>query len=120
MVGHTIAVHDGRRHVPIYVTENMVGHRLGEFAPTRHFRGHVVRKSPLRRRESKPWQPIFVLNLSNCGVSAQKVRLVIDMVRGKPAVEALNTLKFMPKVSRAPRCASCWLRPLPMLKKTLV
>jgi small subunit ribosomal protein S19 len=41
MVGHTIAVHDGRRHVPIYVTENMVGHRLGEFAPTRHFRGHV-------------------------------------------------------------------------------
>jgi len=42
MVGHTIAVHDGRRHVPIYVTENMVGHRLGEFAPTRHFRGHVA------------------------------------------------------------------------------
>ena len=40
MVGHTIAVHDGRRHVPIYVTENMVGHKLGEFAPTRHFRGH--------------------------------------------------------------------------------
>jgi small subunit ribosomal protein S19 len=40
MVGHTIAVHDGRRHVPIYVTENMVGHRLGEFAPTRTFRGH--------------------------------------------------------------------------------
>ncbi len=45
MVGHTIAVHDGRRHVPIYVTENMVGHRLGEFAPTRHFRGHVAEKS---------------------------------------------------------------------------
>jgi small subunit ribosomal protein S19 len=42
MVGHTIAVHDGRRHVPIYITENMVGHRLGEFAPTRFFRGHVV------------------------------------------------------------------------------
>ena len=41
MVGHTIAVHDGRRHIPIYVTENMVGHRLGEFAPTRYFRGHV-------------------------------------------------------------------------------
>ena len=40
MVGHTIAVHDGKRHVPIYVTENMVGHKLGEFAPTRHFRGH--------------------------------------------------------------------------------
>jgi small subunit ribosomal protein S19 len=40
MVGHTIAIHDGRRHVPIYITENMVGHRLGEFAPTRLFRGH--------------------------------------------------------------------------------
>jgi small subunit ribosomal protein S19 len=43
MVGHTIAVHDGRRHVPIYVTENMVGHKLGEFAPTRTFRGHTAR-----------------------------------------------------------------------------
>ncbi len=40
MVGHTIAVHDGRRHVPVYITENMVGHKLGEFAPTRVFRGH--------------------------------------------------------------------------------
>ncbi|RLC90936.1 MAG: 30S ribosomal protein S19 [Chloroflexi bacterium] len=44
MVGHTIAVHDGRRHVPIYITENMVGHRLGEFAPTRTFRGHIVKE----------------------------------------------------------------------------
>ena len=40
MVSHTIAVYDGRRHIPIYITENMVGHKLGEFAPTRHFRGH--------------------------------------------------------------------------------
>ncbi len=44
MVGHTIAVHDGRRHVPIYVTENMVGHKLGEFAPTRTYRGHLVER----------------------------------------------------------------------------
>jgi small subunit ribosomal protein S19 len=43
MVGHTIAVHDGRRHIPIYITENMVGHKLGEFAPTRTFRGHTAR-----------------------------------------------------------------------------
>lgn len=43
MVGLTIAVHDGRRHIPIYVTENMIGHRLGEFAPTRTFRGHQGR-----------------------------------------------------------------------------
>ena len=40
-VGHTIAVHDGRKHVPVYVTEDMVGHKLGEFAPTRTFRGHA-------------------------------------------------------------------------------
>ena len=42
---HTIAVHDGRRHVPVYVTEDMVGHKLGEFAPTRTFRGHAGSKS---------------------------------------------------------------------------
>jgi small subunit ribosomal protein S19 len=40
MVGHTIAVHNGKRHIPVYITENMVGHKLGEFAPTRIFRGH--------------------------------------------------------------------------------
>ena len=40
MVGHTIAVHDGRKHVPVFISEQMVGHKLGEFAPTRHFRGH--------------------------------------------------------------------------------
>lgn len=40
MVGHTIAVHDGKKHVPIYITEDMVGHKLGEFSPTRTFRGH--------------------------------------------------------------------------------
>ena len=45
MVGHTIAVHDGRRHVPIYITEEMVGHKLGEFAPTRSFRGHAGEKA---------------------------------------------------------------------------
>ena len=42
MVGHTIAVHDGRKHVPVYISESMVGHRLGEFAPTRTFRGHAA------------------------------------------------------------------------------
>ena len=49
MVGHTIAIHDGRRHVPIYITENMVGHRLGEFAPTRLFLGHQAAE-----KSSKP------------------------------------------------------------------
>jgi small subunit ribosomal protein S19 len=41
MVGHTVAVHDGRKHVPVYVTESMVGHKFGEFSPTRTFRGHA-------------------------------------------------------------------------------
>jgi len=43
MIGHTIAVHNGRKHVPIFITENMVGHKLAEFAPTRTFRGHVTK-----------------------------------------------------------------------------
>ena len=43
MVGHTIAVHDGRKHVPVYITESMVGHKLGEFSPTRKFTGHKVK-----------------------------------------------------------------------------
>ena len=44
-VGHTIAVHDGRKHVPVYITEDMVGHKLGEFAPTRTYRGHAGSKT---------------------------------------------------------------------------
>jgi small subunit ribosomal protein S19 len=50
MVGHTIAVHDGRKHVPVYITESMVGHKLGEFAPTRTFRGHSGRKEKAAKR----------------------------------------------------------------------
>ena len=48
-VGHTFAVHDGRKHVPVYVTEAMVGHKLGEFAPTRTYKGHVSDKQSKRR-----------------------------------------------------------------------
>ena len=48
-VGHTIAVHDGRKHVPVYITEDMVGHKLGEFAPTRTFRGHAGSKTSNNR-----------------------------------------------------------------------
>ena len=55
MVGHTVAVHDGRRHVPIYITENMVGHKLGEFAPTRTFRGHSTRVDKVT--EAVPTEP---------------------------------------------------------------
>lgn len=48
MVGHTIAVHDGRKHVPVFISESMVGHKLGEFAPTRTFRGHSGERSAER------------------------------------------------------------------------
>jgi small subunit ribosomal protein S19 len=50
MVGHTFAVHNGKQFIPVYVTENMVGHKLGEFAPTRTFRGHAGDKKDKRRR----------------------------------------------------------------------
>jgi small subunit ribosomal protein S19 len=49
-VGHTIAVHDGRKHVPVFVSDSMVGHKLGEFAPTRTFRGHIKDDRKARRR----------------------------------------------------------------------
>jgi len=59
MIGLTIAVHDGRRHVPIFLTENMVGHRLGEFAPTRTFRGHGSRadRQPAAAAAAPPARP---------------------------------------------------------------
>ena len=50
MLGHTIAVHDGRKHVPVFVTEQMVGHKLGEFAPTRTFKGHIKEDRKAKRR----------------------------------------------------------------------
>jgi small subunit ribosomal protein S19 len=53
MVGLTIGVHDGRRHVPIYISENMVGHKLGEFAPTRTFRGHVAKVETAKKRPAE-------------------------------------------------------------------
>jgi small subunit ribosomal protein S19 len=49
MLGHTLAVHDGRKHVPVFVSENMIGHKLGEFAPTRTFKGHIKDDRKARR-----------------------------------------------------------------------
>ena len=74
-VGHTIAVHDGRKHVPVYVTEDMVGHKLGEFAPTRTFKGHAGSKT------------------SNNG------KIVLDLIRNKPVDIALATLDLTPKAA---------------------
>lgn len=50
MIGHTLAVHDGRKHIPVYVTDDMVGHKLGEFAPTRTYRGHADKSEKASRR----------------------------------------------------------------------
>ena len=50
MIGHTIAVHDGRKHIPVFITEAMIGHKLGEFAPTRTFKGHVKDDRKSKRR----------------------------------------------------------------------
>jgi small subunit ribosomal protein S19 len=53
MIGHTLGVHDGRRHIPVFITENMVGHKLGEFAFTRTFRGHVSKSVTVQARKKK-------------------------------------------------------------------
>ena len=53
MVGHTIAVHDGRKHVPVYISEEMIGHKLGEFAPTRTFKGHDKKKKTKKKKKRR-------------------------------------------------------------------
>src|SRR6186713_3006585 len=75
MVGHTIAVHDGRKHVPVYITESMVGHKLGEFAPT-----------PVKDRPSTKAQVRYVR------MSASKARQVLELIRGKSIVAADDIL----------------------------
>ena len=86
-VGHTIAVHDGRKHVPVYVTEDMVGHKLGEFAPTRTFKGHAGSKTSNNG------------NLRNARISPRKVQIVLDLIRNKPVDIALATLDLTPKAA---------------------
>ena len=60
MIGHTIAVHDGRKHVPVYITEEMIGHKLGEFAPTRTFKGHAGDKTSKVKKEKPTKQNFFL------------------------------------------------------------
>ena len=50
MIGHTIAVHNGREHIPVFITDQMIGHKLGEFSPTRHFKGHIKNDKKAKRR----------------------------------------------------------------------
>eukprot|EP00850_Spirogloea_muscicola_P023726 SM000382S14600 [mRNA] locus=s382:1028:2584:+ [translate_table: standard] len=80
MIGHTIAVHNGREHLPIFITDRMVGHKLGEFAPTRTFRGHAKTKALGKRIR----------------ISPHKARRVVDQIRGRSYEQALMLLEFMP------------------------
>src|SRR6185436_18765753 len=81
MVGHTLAVHNGKKFIPVYLTENMVGHKLGEFAPTRAFKGHTTKAD----------------KAASVAPSAQKAGLVLDLIRGRDVNAALATLQFARK-----------------------
>ena len=99
-VGHTIAVHDGRKHVPVYVTEDMVGHKLGEFAPTRTFKGHAGAKTTGTKYRPKgvySMEARAVLRYAR--ISPRKVSIVLDLIRNKPADVAMAILKHTPKAA---------------------
>ena len=100
MVGHTIAVHDGRKHVPVYVTEEMVGHKLGEFAPTRTFRGHRGSEKSAARKANADKRPRAIAKYVR--ISSRKVKVVIDLIRGKSVAEAKAILAFTPKAASEP------------------
>ena len=110
MLGLTIAVHDGRRHIPVFVTENMVGHKLGEFAPTRTFPGAwLVEVGTNDNREVRT--VAASATTTNTGYSVKKVKRILDLVRGRTVEEALNILDFTQspiaaKVAKVVRSAS--------------
>ena len=121
MIGHTIAVHDGRKHVPVFVTDSMVGHKLGEFAPTRTYRGHVKddrkaaaadrgqdetamsvterRRTSARRESLLGDQPGAFASARFVRITPMKARRVVDMVRGLPVDDALALLQFAPQAA---------------------
>ena len=107
-IGHTFAVHDGRKHVPVFVTEAMVGHKLGEFAPTRTFKGHI--KDDRSKAESGEPEdrvtttefPSAVAKARFVRVSPRKARRVIDLVRGRSVADALDILRWAPQAASEP------------------
>ena len=100
-VGHTFAVHDGRKHVPVYVTEDMVGHKLGEFAPTRTYRGHAgAKKSSRGRKEEYTMEARATLKYAR--IAPRKVQIVLDQIRNKPTNLAMAILKHTPKAACEP------------------
>ena len=118
-VGHTIAVHDGRKHVPVYITEDMVGHKLGRVRPHPHVsrsrrrKGHRQKVSgrsefpwqPIPRRRRKPtWRPAILVPAAHAKyvrISSRKVKIVIDLIRGKNVDDALAILQYTPKARRS-------------------
>src|SRR3990172_2152055 len=97
-IGHTVAVYNGRKHVPVYVTENMVGHRLGEFAPTRTYRGHgknADRSGGLREGTDGRGSA----TAKYLRGSTRKARLITEAIKGKPVEEATAILRFMPQAA---------------------
>ncbi len=120
MLGHTFAVHNGRKHFPVFVTENMVGHKLGEFAPTRTFRGHVKddRKAKRADGDVRPdehhargqrWKP--GPRRGPCASRRMKARRVVDLVRGKPARRPRRSC--VRAAGRSEPVARCCSRPSP-------
>src|SRR5688500_6899624 len=93
-IGLTIAVHNGKQHVPVYVTDQMVGHKLGEFALTRTFKGHPADKKAKKKKDTTMETKAIVRGVR---LSADKGRLVADLVRGKRVDQALNILSFTQK-----------------------
>ena len=105
MVGHTLAVHNGKKFIPVYVTENMVGHKLGEFAPTRQFKGHTTKADKAAavaaprgwRRQGRRVMVQAEATAKYIRTSAQKAGLVLDLIRGRDVNHALATLRFARK-----------------------
>ena len=97
MVGDPIAVHDGRKHVPVFVSESMVGHKLGEFAPTRTFRGHGE-EGTLMAMATDPEAPTAsACRAQYVRTAPRKARVVADQVRGMAVEEAIAMLVLAPR-----------------------
>ena len=102
-IGHTLAVHNGKKFIPVYITENMVGHKLGEFSPTRMFKGHAAKaaagedgEAGLRRQAMQARAEARYIKMS-----PQKARLVVDLIRGQRAGDAINILRSHQQADRA-------------------
>src|ERR1700750_1744267 len=94
-VGKTIAVHNGKVHVPVFITENMVGHKLGEFAPTRKFRGHGGKLAKAQGSGSE-FMPA-IAHQNGVRISPRKVAVVAALVRGRTVDDALTILEYTPR-----------------------